>query len=267
MEGTTLDDNALWVQISQILRDLLPPEASIAVANEYQYLDYRPGEYDIHIQPGSTIPPRSIAARVVTQKASIEGFIDASLFGVPYFGRGYPFHLENTRGAVTVIYPPNAVPMSESQANVFRPGGANFETVRQGLPAFPQLRQGSRLVSPPVRFDPSVEPSSYITGQQGESWRPIPVSEIAYFESKDKRNWMYTKDEAYTTIHTLQSLEAMLPMSFLRIHRSYIVNIDMIDHISRDLSVPLSITLSKPTGQKLPVSQSYVRLVRNRLGF
>jgi DNA-binding LytR/AlgR family response regulator len=58
-----------------------------------------------------------------------------------------------------------------------------------------------------------------------------------------------------------------LPVSFLRIHRSYIVNIDMINNIERGLSAPLSITLSTSKEQKLPVSQSYVREVRRRLGF
>ncbi len=245
--GSTLD-NSLWVQISQLLRDLLPPEASVAVANEYQYLDYRPGEYDIHIQPGSNIPSGSISAQVVTQKASIEGLMDASLFGVPYFGRGYPFHLENTWGAVTVIYPPDT-------SNSVQP---------------PYVTHLHRLETPfrlPGVLGQPFQPATYITGQQGESWRPVPVSNISYFESYEKRNWMHTKTGVYTTIHTLHELETLLPASFLRIHRSYIVNIDMIDHIERGLSTPLSITLSTPPAQKLPVSQSYVREIRNRLGF
>jgi two-component system, LytTR family, response regulator LytT len=263
-------DESQWVQISQLLRHLLPPEASVAVANEYQYLDYQPGKYDIHIQPGTIIPQGSISAQVVTQKASVEGYMDASLFGVPYFGRGYPFQLENTWGAVTVIYPPDAT----SSRHITGAGGrlkymsSAFDpmalTFGETLTPAERTATATKL---PLGVGQLVQPATFVTGQRGESWRPVPVTDIAYFESYEKRNWMHTKDAVYTTIHTLHELETLLPVSFLRIHRSYIVNIDMINNIERGLSAPLSITLSTSKEQKLSVSQSYVREVRRRLGF
>ncbi|QQE79088.1 LytTR family DNA-binding domain-containing protein [Alicyclobacillus sp. SO9] len=235
-----MDREELWLQISRILRDFLPPEASIAIADEHQYLDYRAGKHDIHIQPGSEIPSGSISARVVNQKSNIESFIDESLFGVPYFGRGYPFHLESSWGAVTVIFPPGKT-IDSGQQRLLLPSN--------GQVAMPQ---------------PTL---SYITGQSDNVWRPIPVEEVAYFESYAKKTWLHTASAAYTTQFTLQSLETQLPQSFLRIHRSYIVNIAAIHHISRDLSSPLTITLSSPKDKRLPVSQSYLREVRTKLGF
>ena len=52
---------------------------------------------------------------------------------------------------------------------------------------------------------------------------------------------------------------------FIRIHRSYIVNISYIKEISRDFSSNIQITLKD--GTVLPVSQTYSANVRKKLGF
>lgn len=228
-----MNREGLWKQISQILKDLLPPEASVAVADEHQYLDYRPGQHDIHIEPGTEIPQGSISAQVVMQKSTISSLVDSSLFGVPYYGKGYPFHLENSWGAVTVILPPETP---------------------QPAPA---------LLLPTQ----TLQTLSFVTGQSNHVWRPIRVEDIAYFESYAKQTWLHTHSSAYTTQHTLQALESQLPPSFIRIHRSYIVNISAIDSITRGIAAPLTVTLAYPADTHLSVSQSYVHEVRQRLGF
>ena len=228
-------NGSVWLQISAILKDLLPPEASIAIADDKKFIDYLPGAYDIHIEPGKEIPSESISARVVSHRANIESLMDASLFGSPYFGKGYPFFLEQSWGAVTVIYPP--------------------EQTRREPP--------SGLLATTANLDIL----SFVTGQKGELWRPVPVNEIAFLESLSKKTWLHTKDEVYSTNLTMQTLERQLPPSFLRIHRSYIVNIAMIDHIRRDLSTPFILTLRPPFTKQLPVSQSYAKQLRIRLGF
>ena len=228
-----MSSEAMWGQISAILKDWLPPEASIAIADEKKYIDYWPGAYDIHIEPGREIPSESISAKVVSHKANIESFIDASLFGSPYYGKGYPFFLEHTMGAVTIIFPPEHRPVEQ-----------------------------------PVRLPAStIESISFVTGQTDELWRPVPVGEIAYFESYAKKTWFHTKKEVYSTHMTIQALEQALPNTFLRIHRSYIVNIAMIDHIRRDIASPYVLKLCQPLTKQLPVSQSYAKKMRYRLGF
>ncbi len=228
-------NESVWIQISAILKDLLPPEASIAIADENKYLDYLPGAYDIHIEPGKEIPSESISAKVVTHKANVESFMDASLFGTPYFGKGYPFHLEHSWGAVTVIFPP--------------------DKLHPNLP--------KHLLPLPI----AETKLAFVTGQKEELWRPIPVEDIAYFESYAKKTWIHTKEETYSTHLTIQALEEQLPSMFVRIHRSYIVNINMIDHIRRDISVPFILTLRPPLTSQLPVSQSYAKPLRAKLGF
>lgn len=108
---------------------------------------------------------------------------------------------------------------------------------------------------------------SFITGKQGEIWSPIPIEQIAYIESNQKKTWFYTTDGQYSTIQTLRALEQRLPSSFLRIHRSYIVNISFIQQLSRDLSSNLILKLKTPDCPELTVSQTYVPSVRRILGF
>jgi two-component system, LytTR family, response regulator LytT len=212
-------------QITKLLSDWIPREASVAIADKDNYVDYHAGIYDIQIRPGQRVPSGSIAARVRDHKCRMETMVDASVFGVPYYGMGYP--LENEKG----FY-------------------------------------GSLAVVLPPRYSNTGNTLSFVTGKKGEIWTPIPMNKISYFESFQKKTWFYTSGGRYSTKYTLQTLEQRLPSrSFLRIHRSFIVNVDFIQSISRDISSNLILTLSKPDGCKLSVSQNYIRQVRSFLGF
>ena len=56
----------------------------------------------------------------------------------------------------------------------------------------------------------------------------LPIEEISHIESLQKKTWFYANDQGYQSIYTLKDLSYQLPNSFLRIHRSYIVNISYI---------------------------------------
>ncbi|MEG0440660.1 MAG: LytTR family DNA-binding domain-containing protein, partial [Solibacillus sp.] len=64
---------------------------------------------------------------------------------------------------------------------------------------------------------------------------------------------------------TLKELQTRLPNTFIRIHRSYIVNICSIKKISRDLTSNFIVLLKD--GTELPVSQSYINSLRALLEF
>src|SRR5690606_28301000 len=98
-----------------------------------------------------------------------------------------------------------------------------------------------------------------------DCWFPVAVDKISHIESFQKKTWFYKTNESYQTIYTLKDLVDQLPNYFLRIHRSYIVNIQHILEISRDFSSNMMITLKN--GTVLPVSQSYSAKVRKTLGF
>lgn len=121
------------------------------------------------------------------------------------------------------------------------------------------------IILPPTHNKSVKQPLSFLTGKNDNCWCPIPTEEIAYIESLQKKTWFYNTDEAYQSIYTLKELVQILPDYFLRIHRSYIVNIKEITEISREFSSNILITLKN--GATLPVSQSYTAEVRNTLGF
>ena len=213
------------LKIPKFMKDWIPPEASVAFADKNQYVDYLSGIHDIQIRPGQPIPSGSITERVYQQRGRVESLVDESVFGIPYYGVGYPIEDQNGfNGVLTVILPPSY--LLEKQSSF-----------------------------------------SFITGKQGEIWSPTPIDQIAYIESNQKKTWFYTKDGQYSTIQTLRALEQRLPSSFLRIHRSYIVNISFIQQLSRDLSSNLILRLKIPDSPELTVSQTYIPNVRRILGF
>ncbi len=135
-----------------------------------------------------------------------------------------------------------------------------------GYPIDLQGEHGALLVILPSNYHVlKHEPFRFLTGKQEEEWHPFPIEEIAYIESLQKKTWFYVDSEPYCTGHTLKDLQLRLPKTFLRIHRSYIVNILTIERISRDITSNLLLTLRD--GTELPVSQTYMTEVKKALGF
>lgn len=125
---------------------------------------------------------------------------------------------------------------------------------------------GALIVILPSKY-PVINPTPYrfLTGKLEDEWRPIPIEKITYMESLQKKTWFYANKEPYKTSIPLKELQQRLPESFLRIHRSYIVNVAFIDRIIRDFSSNLLVLLQD--GTELPVSQTYTANIRNALGF
>ena len=80
----------------------------------------------------------------------------------------------------------------------------------------------------------------------------IPFFHIYYFEARDKKLFLRTKNEEYAFYSTIESLEKQLPEQFRRCHRSYIVNLDKIVRIRPGESC---IELNDQLG--VPISRSY----------
>ncbi|ARK31265.1 LytR/AlgR family response regulator transcription factor [Halalkalibacter krulwichiae] len=123
------------------------------------------------------------------------------------------------------------------------------------------------LIFPPDFSSNQSSSLSFITGKHENCWKPIAVEEISYIESKQKKTYIYTHNGTYSSIFPLKTLELQLPKTFIRIHRSYIVNISYINQISRDLSSNLIVVLKDPEELTLTISQTYVQQVRRVLGF
>ena len=137
--------------------------------------------------------------------------------------------------------------------------GIGYPIVLQGEPA-------ALLVILPSNYHVlKQEPFHFLTGKQEEEWFPVAIEEISYIESLQKKTWFYAASEQFCTSYTLKDLQLRLPKTFLRIHRSYIVNIPSIQRISRDITSNLVLTLRD--GTELPVGQTYMADVRKALGF
>lgn len=89
--------------------------------------------------------------------------------------------------------------------------------------------------------------------------KKIDLDKILYIESLKDYIRIYTRDEKIITKETTTGFEQRLPSgSFLRIHRSFIINVEKIDTISYD-----EISLGRHT---IPIGRSYRDEVMERLG-
>lgn len=135
-----------------------------------------------------------------------------------------------------------------------------------GYPILVNGEQGALIVVLPSLFKvKSSDIYQFLTGKQMEDWVPISIDQISHIESLQKRTWFYSKGQQYKTAVTLKELQTRLPNNFLRIHRSYIINICYIKKISRDLTSNFIVQLKD--GVELPVSQSYINNLRAVLEF
>lgn len=62
----------------------------------------------------------------------------------------------------------------------------------------------------------------------------VRTKDIFFIERNKSKTTIYTKDSTYETCYSLNAIKDELPDSFLRIHRSYIVNQDEIVKINRE---------------------------------
>ena len=82
----------------------------------------------------------------------------------------------------------------------------------------------------------------------------IPVEEIIYIEAYDNYAFVFTATQRYLLTHTLKSVEAkLIDQGFLRIHKSYIVNLLLVTSV-RDSTVLVD-------NNKIPLGRSYRKLL------
>jgi two-component system, LytTR family, response regulator len=138
-------------------------------------------------------------------------------------------------------------------------GAERFETAlqraRQRLGGkLPEATELSSSARPPS------QPMERIVVRDGTRVFIIPIAKLEYAEAQDDYVALVTEGKKHLKQQTISSLEGVLdPARFLRIHRSYIVNLEKVTKVepySKDNHV---VVLSN--GTQLPVSRSgYARL-------
>ena len=107
---------------------------------------------------------------------------------------------------------------------------------------------------------------SVVTVKTLDGWIPISFSNVVYLEAKDRKTYVYSGELSGTHKNTLQEFEFLLPKdSFIRCHRSFIVNVNHIKEIYPDTHS--TFILSMDNGERVQVSQSYSSYFRKLLGF
>lgn len=98
------------------------------------------------------------------------------------------------------------------------------------------------------------DPEKFFLVETREEKQYISLSQIDYFEAKEKKVFVRTKSCEYGFYEALDTLESRLPMGFVRCHRSYIINtkrviaLDLDENLVQmvdDLQVPFSRSYKK----------------------
>ncbi|MEC5424002.1 LytTR family DNA-binding domain-containing protein [Virgibacillus sp. C22-A2] len=110
------------------------------------------------------------------------------------------------------------------------------------------------------------EGKSVVTVKTEDGWKPIPFDDVKYLEVKDRKTLVFAEGFEGTHKNALQEFEYTLPReTFIRCHRSFIVNVNHIEDIHPDTHS--TFVLAMNNGTKIPVSQSYSSYFRKLLGF
>ncbi len=104
-----------------------------------------------------------------------------------------------------------------------------------------------------------------ILGILDEKTYLLNEQDILYFDSVDKRCFIYTKDKVYETPLRLYEIEKLLRLKgFFRATKSSIINIAKIESIQSSFNSVL--TLEMENGENLMVSRQYAPILKERLG-
>jgi len=107
--------------------------------------------------------------------------------------------------------------------------------------------------------------SDRIVVKDGGKIRIIPISQIQYLEAADDYVKIFTADGSFLKKKTMQYFEQLLqPSQFIRVHRSYIINVQLITRI--DPHEKDSHLLLLTTGARLPVSKAGYYKLKEALG-
>ena len=94
----------------------------------------------------------------------------------------------------------------------------------------------------------------------------VPVAEIVKIEAEDDYVWIFTKDKKFLKKETMNFLEENLPENtFVRVHRSSIINVSFIDKIEKYGKE--SYLIKMKDGSQVNVSKSRIKDLKQQLGF
>jgi len=122
-------------------------------------------------------------------------------------------------------------------------------------------RAGQQSPQVIVQQQNTTKQDSYIFIKSDQKIHRVELDDILYIEALQKYIRIYTKKEKLITLLSLSKVVESLPASqFVRIHRSYIVNLDNIDNIEGNMVRIGTHTLPISKGQK----EAFMELVHGK---
>jgi len=92
----------------------------------------------------------------------------------------------------------------------------------------------------------------------------IPVNDIYYVESVDKKTFVYCEKDVFQSNYKLYELENMLPhVGFVRVSKSTILNIEMLKGVKTLVNSRLEALLAN--GERVCVTRKYLKDIREAL--
>jgi two-component system LytT family response regulator len=102
-----------------------------------------------------------------------------------------------------------------------------------------------------------------ITVKKGDKLIFVKLEEVTHFEADEKYVSVHTDKEIHLTEQSLLQLEPKLPDSFLRVHRSIIINKNYVAEVQKYFNSRFVITLSNHKKTSITSGRSYNAVIKN----
>ena len=93
----------------------------------------------------------------------------------------------------------------------------------------------------------------------------LSINTILFFETSQNRVDAHTKDTSYRIKYRLYELEEILPLNFVRVSKSTIINVNHIYSIDKNITSSSKVQFYKSYKQ-VYVSRNYYKILKQRLG-
>jgi len=105
---------------------------------------------------------------------------------------------------------------------------------------------------------------SHIFVQKSEKLFNLPVEDIVYLEASGDYTIITTQNDQFVSSSGIGKLEEIMdPDTFIRVHRSTIININSLKEIERHFNGGMVVKMLN--GKSFPVSRTYARLIRKKV--
>jgi two-component system LytT family response regulator len=105
---------------------------------------------------------------------------------------------------------------------------------------------------------------THIFVQKSEKLLNLPVEEIVYLEASGDYTILTTKSDQFVSSSGIGKLEEILnPETFIRVHRSTIININNLKEIEKHFNGGMVVKMLN--GKSFPVSRTYAKLIRKKV--